>query len=199
MEASQRQKIKKALEELARELEKEKIPLEICLYDGSVSVFSYLFQSTKQGARLTLFSWDGKGREGGLFPRKLRKIIDRIGDSLDLGPEWIHSGVREFFGSAEAVLVGKDSPLGGNSYLRVFRAKPEYLFVMKALSSRGDPSGREDGDMKKLIQTLGLSGVQDAMALVERYFPAKAIGMEVEPGLKAIFDAIGSGEDDRKG
>ena len=92
--------------------------------------------------------------------------------------------------------VAAGAPAPSNT---VFRAKPEYLFVMKALSSRGDPSGREDGDMKKLIQTLGLSGVQDAMALVERYFPAKAIGMEVEPGLKAIFDAIGSGEDDRKG
>jgi hypothetical protein len=57
------------------------------------------------------------------------------------------------------------------SHLRVFAPHPEYLLAMKCLAMRLGEEFQDRNDVAVLVGTLGLRRIEDAEAVLARYFP----------------------------
>ena len=60
--------------------------------------------------------------------------------------------------------------------MRVYAAKPEYLFAMKCRAMRvgGIETNSDVDDIRLLIRAIGLGNSQDAMTLVEKFYPPRS-------------------------
>ena len=76
--------------------------------------------------------------------------------------------------------------------LRVFVAKPEYLFAMKCRAMRvgGVDASSDIEDIRLLARAIGIAGSKDAMALVEKFYPDNVIEPKTRFGLEEIFSSL---------
>jgi hypothetical protein len=74
-----------------------------------------------------------------------------------------------------------------------YTAKPEYLFAMKCRAMRvgGIETNSDVDDIKLLIRAIGLNNSQDAMALVEKFYPQNMLQPKTRLGLEEIFSNLG--------
>jgi hypothetical protein len=76
--------------------------------------------------------------------------------------------------------------------LRVFVAKPEYLFAMKCRAMRvgGVDSPSDIEDIKLLARQIGITSSKDALSLVEKFYPHNVIEPKTRFGLEEIFSSL---------
>jgi hypothetical protein len=76
--------------------------------------------------------------------------------------------------------------------VRVFVAKPEYLFAMKCRAMRvgGIGSSSDIEDIKLLARELGIANSKDALALVEKFYPYNMLEPKTRLGLEEIFSTF---------
>jgi hypothetical protein len=76
--------------------------------------------------------------------------------------------------------------------LRVFVAKPEYIFAMKSRAMRvgGVDSNSDIDDIKLLARAIGIKSVEDALALVEKFYPQNMLEPKTRLGLEEIFSSL---------
>jgi len=55
--------------------------------------------------------------------------------------------------------------------LRVMAASPEHVFAMKAFAART----RDEDDLRTLSEIIGLTTIEEALRLCERFFPGEAL------------------------
>ena len=85
----------------------------------------------------------------------------------DLEPDWLNDGVKGFLPGEDP---GPPRVVYENSHLTVSAASPEYLLATKLLASR---VGRDEDDVVLLLRLCGLTSVDEAMDVVDRYFPGR--------------------------
>jgi len=71
------------------------------------------------------------------------------------------------------------------SNLRVLAAKPEYILAMKCYAARLDSDDLNDA--KFLAKYLGLIERNQMLDIVEKYIPAKLLGMKTVAFAEAVF------------
>lgn len=78
---------------------------------------------------------------------------------------------------------------------RVFVAKPEYLFALKCLAMRigGVDSSADIDDIKLLAREIGIKNSDDALALVEKFYPQNMLQPKTRFGLEEIFSSLNPG------
>jgi hypothetical protein len=112
---------------------------------------------------------------------------------LELPDGWLNDAVGGFTAETESdgfFLLYGDYPKGGETGLRVFLAKPEYLCAMKLKAvSR---SSYDDKDFNDLVELASAAGITSETALIDlfsSFFP----GEKIDPVAAArIPEAIGA-------
>jgi hypothetical protein len=96
----------------------------------------------------------------------VREAAARVGARHALDPGWLNDAVKGFLSAS-----GTFSTYWESKNLRVFTATPEYLLAMKCLSMRLGPEFHDESDVRFLLRYLNLSQLEDAYAIIGRYYP----------------------------
>ena len=100
----------------------------------------------------------------------------------DLPEGWLNDGVKGFLSGAGETEHFLDLP-----GLRVFVPTAEYLFAMKALSMRLSEESRDIEDLKFLIPRLGVRTLNDAMGLIQKFYPEERIPLKTSYALEELL------------
>ncbi len=121
----------------------------------------------------------------------LRQAARTVAEERNWPGEWLNDGVKDFLSATPSLNFWRDFPSLEKRGIRVFVPSPEYLFAMKAMAMRiGDLADTRDiGDLRALGAMIGIRQAEEAIALVERYYPAGQISPKTLFGLQELFDA----------
>ena len=127
----------------------------------------------------------------------VRRAVRLVGQELGWESDWLNDGVKGFLSYADSDPASKrlfrTYPSDGPAGLRVLVASPAYLFAMKCLAMRAGGTGGPDDtqDVRRLAAVLGIESVNEAIAVVMRYYPAAALPPKTRFGLEEIFGEPG--------
>jgi hypothetical protein len=128
----------------------------------------------------------------------VRKIAAQIAEEFGWDEDWLHDGVKGWLSAAESdpaakVFIGT-YPSEDEPGLRVFVPRPEYLFAMKCRAMRvGGTAGSEDvEDIRRLAKAIGIENAQQALELVQAFYPRHVIEPKTQFGLEEIFSKLGN-------
>ena len=97
---------------------------------------------------------------------------------------WFNDAVKGFVSANNDMIL-----FDRLSNLDTYVARPEYLFAMKAVSCRMD-NEYELNDIKFLIKHIGITSVDQALAIISNYFPASRIKPKTQYMLMEIFGGM---------
>jgi hypothetical protein len=109
---------------------------------------------------------------------------------------WLNDGVKGWLSSIDTdprvKALFKTYPSEEQPGLRVFVARPEYLFAMKCRAMRlgGTDSSSDLDDIKLLARKIGITSSKDALALVEKFYPNNILEPKTRFGLEEIFSSL---------
>ena len=170
-----RERIITALGELSRRLGEQGVRGEICVFGGSAMILA--FQSRQSTRDIDAI----------FAPTAMvRQIAEEIGRDNGYAEGWFNDGVKGFVSERhETTAAG----LPQFEHLQVTMPVPEYLFAMKCMASRvGMEGGQDEADARFLIRRMGLAGQEDALRLVETYYPVAAIPPRVQYFIESLFE-----------
>lgn len=154
-----REKILSLFDKLDEYLRKERIVGELYLVGGAVMCLA--FQAREATRDL----------DGYFVPKQqIRKIAESIAEEEDLPANWLNDAVKGFFGQHPEFNLFLEK-----KNLKVFLAKPEYLLAMKCLSLRLGPGFQDEEDLRYLLRYLNIETYQDAIQIIQQYYPLKQI------------------------
>ena len=153
------EKIENLLHQLSDRLIARGLVGEIALYGGAAMVLAHR-------ARLST-----KDVDAVFVPKQeIYQEVTEVAFHNDVDKDWINDAVKGFLSEKNDILPLRDYP-----GLKVFVAAPEYLLAMKCLSMR---LGRDDtdlGDVRFLMNRLGLRDAEQVLNVVSRYYPDERI------------------------
>ncbi|MDV7396880.1 hypothetical protein RZS08_36115, partial [Arthrospira platensis SPKY1] len=81
---------------------------------------------------------------------------------------------------------------GDEGGLRIFRPSAEYLFAMKCMAMRpeGVDGSHDISDIEALALQAGIHTAEEALAIVESFYPAKRIPPKVLFGVEEIMERL---------
>lgn len=156
------------LNELNDELRRSNVTGEVSLYGGAVMCLAYKARPATKDV-------------DAIFEpiREIRNAANRIAERHGLNVGWLNLAVKMF-------LVEHDkSVLFDLSHLRVFIPDPRYLLAMKILAARADTSDLDD--IRFLIEHLDVKTSEQAVAIVQNYYPNKTVKPETVFVLEEIL------------
>ena len=114
--------------------------------------------------------------------REICDEVARMADEFGLPDGWLNDSVK-------GLMPDKVPPVEGTGSfsapgIRVGVASAEYLFVMKAMAARQETDGE---DLRSLAATLKITGVDQALSLVERYYGPTRLTPKTQLILEAIL------------
>jgi hypothetical protein len=168
--------ILRALERLSELLEEKGVLGEICLVGGAAMVLAF-------NARAST-----KDIDAIFYPTQV--IMDlalRVQAEQGLPENWLNDAAKGFLSDRHEVTAG-DLPQFSN--LRVTIPVAEYLLAMKCMASRITYHEGERGDIpdiRYLVRHLHLTSVEQALAIVSRYYPEERIPPRAQYLLEDVF------------
>lgn len=123
----------------------------------------------------------------------IRQSAEAVAAEFGWRDDWINDSVKGFLSRADtehgAKALFKNYPEEGPAGLRVFVASPAYLFAMKCLAMRAaEATERGDiDDIRRLGVELGITSLDQAIAIVSRFYPADALPPKTRFGLEELF------------
>lgn len=112
----------------------------------------------------------------------VRRLAKKVAVDAGVDENWLNDAVKGFLGDR-----GDFSPWLELSHLRVFMPVPEYLLAMKCMAFRLGPEFRDEEDVRYLLRYLNIERAEDALGVVERYFPAMLIPPKTRFALQEIL------------
>ena len=158
-----RSTLERALAELGRRAFAAGRTVEIVVYGGSVLL-------------LTLNRQINTGDVDAVFEGNrdfIKKLAAEMAEEFGWDENWLNDGVKGWLSGRDAdpdvKALFKTYPAEDEPGLRVYTAKPEYLFAMKCRAMRvgGVEANSDIKDIKLLVHAIGLKNSQDALTLVE--------------------------------
>lgn len=114
----------------------------------------------------------------------VRRLARRVGTDAGVGDGWLTDAVKGFLSDR-----GEFSRWLELSHLKVFVPVPEYLLAMKCLAFRLGPEFHDEDDVRYLLRYLNVERADDALAIVERYYPADRIPVKTRLALQELLGA----------
>lgn len=185
-----RETLERALAELGRRAFASGRTVEIVIYGGSALL-------------LTLNRQINTGDVDAVFEGSkdfVRKLAAEMAEEFQWDENWLNDGVKGWLSNRDADpdvrALFKTYPSEESPSLRVYTAKPEYLFAMKCRAMRvgGVETNSDIDDIKLLIRAIGLNNSHDAMTLVEKFYPQNMLQPRTRLGLEEIFSNLGLDE-----
>jgi hypothetical protein len=160
--------------------------VEIAIYGGSALL-------------LTLDRQVNTGDVDAVFERDkafVRRLAAEIAQDFEWDENWLNDGVKGWLSVRHAdpdvKALFKTYPSEDRPGLRVFAAKPEYMFAMKCRAMRisGIEGNSDIDDIKLLARAIGIKNSGDALALVEKFYPRNMLEPKTRLGLEEIFSSL---------
>jgi hypothetical protein len=178
--------LESALGELGRRAYEAGRTIEIAVYGGSALL-------------LTLNRKINTGDVDAVFDKDktfIKKLAADMAEELSWDENWLNDGVKGWLSARDAdpdvKSLFKTYPSEDEPGLRVFVAKPEYMFAMKCRAMRvgGVDSSSDIDDIKLLARALGIKSSDDALVLVEKFYPQNVLEPKTRLGLEEIFSSL---------
>lgn len=151
--------IRKLFDLLNARLSEEHVIAEVYVVGGAVMALAF-------AARPSTNDMDAV-----FVPKEIvRRLARKVAADAGADENWLNDAVKGFLSDR-----GEFSPWLELSHLRVFMPIPEYLLAMKCVAFRIGPEFRDEGDVRYLLRYLNVERADEALAVVERYFPAEQI------------------------
>ena len=156
-------RIEQLLKALNEELARDNVKGEIFLAGGAVMCLVFRArEATKDIDALFLPA------------AELRRASHRVADRENLPQDWLNDAVKGFFSTA-----GRFEVFASLSHLQIFAPHPEYLLAMKCLAMRLGEEFQDRSDVKLLLGILGLHTLDEAEAVLSRYYPLERYPVRV--------------------
>ena len=97
--------------------------------------------------------------------REIREAAVRVAARLDVRSDWLNDAVKGYLGPRSEFDEFLDLP-----HLKVYVAPPEYLLAMKCAAMRLGEEFQDLDDVRYLLRYLNIVRIEDALAIVTRYF-----------------------------
>ena len=151
--------IGRLLELLDEELAREEIKAELYMVGGAVMCLAL-------DARPATRDVDAYFRP----TRQVREAAARVAGRAGVRADWLNDAVKGFLGARGDFASFLELP-----HLHVFIARPEYLLAMKCAAMRLGAEFHDLDDVRYLLRYLNLDRVDDAMAIITKYFDENAL------------------------
>jgi hypothetical protein len=182
-----RKTLEYALAELGRRAFSAGRTVEIVIYGGSALL-------------LTLNRQINTGDVDAVFEGNkdfIKRLAAEMAEEFGWDENWLNDGVKGWLSNRDAdpdvKALFKTYPAEDQPGLRVYTAKPEYLFAMKCRAMRvgGIETNSDIDDIKLLARAIGIRTSQDALSLVEKFYPQNLLQPKTRLGLEEIFSKLG--------
>jgi hypothetical protein len=166
-----RENMLRLLELLDEELAAEEATGELYLVGGAVMC-------------LALDARDATRDVDALFrpTRVVREAARRVAGRAEVAEDWLNGAVKGFLGSR-----GEYDPFLDLDHLKVFVARPAYLLAMKCAAMRLGEEFHDLEDVRFLLRALDLTSVDEALAVVTRYFDAERLPAKTRLALEELL------------
>jgi hypothetical protein len=127
----------------------------------------------------------------------IKKLAAEMAEEFGWDENWLNDGVKGWLSNRDAdpdvKALFKTYPAEDRPGLRVYTAKPEYLFAMKCRAMRigGIETNSDIDDIKLLARAIGIRNSGDALILVEKFYPQNMLQPKTRLGLEEIFSSLG--------
>jgi predicted nucleotidyltransferase len=115
-------------------------------------------------------------------PAALRDAAATVAAKHGLPSDWLNDGVKGFIAVEPDARLWADYP-----GLRVYEPGEDYMFAMKVSAARPE----DLRDITALRDALGLKSAEEALAIVERYIPARLLTVKHQFLVESLFEAQG--------
>lgn len=112
----------------------------------------------------------------------IHRLARAVGRDAGVDEGWLTDAVKGFLSDR-----GEFLPWLELSHLKVYTPVPEYLLAMKCLAFRLGPEFHDEDDVRFLLRYLNLSRAEDALAILERYYPAERISPKTRFALEELL------------
>lgn len=126
----------------------------------------------------------------------IKRLAAEMAEEFGWDENWLNDGVKGWLSNRDAdpdvKALFKTYPAEDRPGLRVYTAKPEYLFAMKCRAMRvgGVETNSDIDDIKLLARAIGIRNSQDALMLVEKFYPQNMLQPKTRLGLEEIFSNL---------
>jgi hypothetical protein len=126
----------------------------------------------------------------------IRTLAAQMAQEFGWDEGWLNDGVKGWLSNRDADpdvrSLFKTYPSEDQPGLRVYTAKPEYLFAMKCRAMRigGVGANSDIDDIKLLVRAIGLKNTKDALTLIEKFYPRNTLQPKTRFGLEEIFSNL---------
>lgn len=114
--------------------------------------------------------------------RLVREAAARVAARASVPDTWLNDAVKAFLSSR-----GEFDPYLELSHLQVFVAQPSYLLAMKCAALRLGEEFHDLDDVRYLLRYLNLATVEDAVAVVTKYFDAADLPPKTRLALEELL------------
>lgn len=105
-----------------------------------------------------------------------------VAETMGLPPWWLNEQASAYVSSQQD--DGKREVFD-HPGIRVMAASAEHVFAMKAFAARS----RDEDDLNSLAKIIGITTVDEALRLCERFFPSEPLSPRSAAMLEDLFDA----------
>ncbi len=113
---------------------------------------------------------------------KIREAAKCVAEKEGVNEDWLNDAVKGFLSKE-----GNYSEYLALSHLNIFIAKPEYLLAMKSLAMRLGPGFHDESDVRYLLRYLNIEKYQDALSVIEKYYPLESFPQKTLYALEEIL------------
>jgi hypothetical protein len=189
--ALDREKLLAAFDEIGRAAIAAGTMLQIAVYGGSALMLASNFRFSTEDVDISKLEQP--------WPGWLRQAVDKLAAQYDWQPDWFNDGVA-FHLSALADLGGDHLEFGSfppdsAPGLIVYVPSARYLLALKLKAIRvNDPirGEQERLDILNLMRVAGIRSVDEAIALLARYFPNSGAAAEKQRFLLKYMNPEGA-------
>jgi hypothetical protein len=114
----------------------------------------------------------------------VRRAAARVARRAGVPETWLNDAVKGFLGAR-----GEYVPYLELEHLRVFTAEPHYLLAMKCSAMRLGEEFHDLDDVRYLLRHLDIASVEQALAVVTRYFDESQLAPKTRLALEELLAA----------
>lgn len=165
--------IRGLLKELDGKLAQDEVVGELYLVGGAVMSLAYHARPAT------------KDVDGYFVPKeKIRRAAEAIARERELPLNWLNDAVKGFLSPKGRFDLYLDL-----EHLKVFTPVPEYLLALKCLAMRLGKEFHDEADILFLIRYLNIERYEDAIAIIEQYYPLERIPQKTLYALEELLSA----------
>ncbi len=112
----------------------------------------------------------------------VRRLARSVAADAGVEDEWLNDAAKAYLSER-----GSFVPYLELDHLKVYVPVPEYLLAMKVVALRLGPEFHDEEDVRYLLRYLNIERPEQALAVIERYFPAERIPPKTRFALEELL------------